>query len=187
MDGFGDAFEPGPPPEPEPSSDGMGVALLALGSLLVALLVVLIFVLLTEDDGTGTAAETSTTQASTTSEQPTTTVPAATTAPPTTAAPTTTSAPSPDVVLPEAATIYNQPVDDAVTLLTAAGLAVDTAGIGCSNSTDPGMVRRVTVGSEQNVQIIYGKPTDTIDDAAASSLLPGDEVTVWTPSSNPCP
>jgi hypothetical protein len=87
------------------------------------------------------------------------------------------------VVLPEVEAIYNQPVDDALQLLSDAHLVVQMAGIGCSYSTSPGLVRRVTVGDDQNERIIYGKVTDRIDEEAADSLSPGDEVTVWTPGS----
>ena len=187
MTGIGNGPGPGPPPPPESTSDRLGLALIALGALIVVLLVVLILMLVTGDDGGDVAANPTITQAPPTSEQATTTTLATTTAPPTTLATTTAPAPVTTVELPSATLIYNQPINDAVILLTGAGLVVDTAGIGCSNSTTPGMVRQVTVGSQRNVMIIYGKPTDTIDEAAAGSLHPGDEVTVWTPSSNPCP
>jgi len=98
-----------------------------------------------------------------------------------------TATTGPPVVLPDSALIYNRPVDDAIALLTSVGLAVELNGIGCSNSTQPGMVRRVTVGSEQNVGIIYGKPSDTFDAGALASLSSGSTVTVWTPTANPCP
>jgi hypothetical protein len=100
-------------------------------------------------------------------------------------APTATT--GPPVVLPDSALIYNRPVDGAIALLASVGLAVELNGIGCSNSTQPGMVRRVTVGSEQNVGIIYGKPSDTFDAGALATLSPGSTVTVWTPTAYPCP
>jgi hypothetical protein len=90
------------------------------------------------------------------------------------------------VVLPAADDIVQQPVDVAVDRLTAAGLGTRVAESGCSNSTDPGFVRQVTVGTELNAHVLFGKSTDEIDSAAAGSLQPGDEVTVWTPTSNPC-
>lgn len=48
-------------------------------------------------------------------------------------------------------------------------------------------MRQVTLGSLENVHILYGKVSDDIDEAAVRALNVGDEVTVWTPSSNPCP
>ena len=59
------------------------------------------------------------------------------------------------------------------------------ATIGCSNSTEPGLVRRVTLGSEQSTHILYDT-IDEIDVAARLALRPGDEVTVWTPTTKPC-
>ena len=91
------------------------------------------------------------------------------------------------VALPAADLIYNQPVDEAMGRLQDAGLVVREADIGCSNSTDAGSVRQVTVGSEKNVHIIYGKYTDDIDEEAVERLMTGDEVTVWFPSMRPCP
>ena len=89
------------------------------------------------------------------------------------------------VVLPADTDIFQQPVDVAVERLKSAGLAVSQATIGCSNSTEPGLVRRVTLGSEQSTHILYDT-IDEIDVAARLALRPGDEVTVWTPTTKPC-
>jgi hypothetical protein len=91
------------------------------------------------------------------------------------------------VILPAAGLIYNQPVGEAANRLSDAGLEVRDADIGCSDSTQPGFVRQVTVGSAKNVHIIYGKATDEVDEVARSGLVAGDQVTVWYPSENPCP
>ena len=90
------------------------------------------------------------------------------------------------VVLPATSEIFQQPVQVATERLRAAGLVVTQGNSGCSNSTQPGMVRQVTRGSELNARILYGKSTDQIDTDAATALRPGDEVTVWTPDRNPC-
>ena len=101
MDGLGEP-ESGPP-EPESSSDWLNVALLVLGGLIAILLVLVLIVLFTGDDGRESVADTSSTEAPSTSQpattsstlDTTTTTQAATsTAAPTTttAAPTTTAA-----------------------------------------------------------------------------------------------
>ncbi len=103
MDGSRNTFEPGPPaPPPGAPPDGMRLTLVLLGTLIAGLLIVLIIVLVAEDDGTGVAADTSSTSAPSASEPTTattstsvTTVASATTAvPPTTVAPPTTAAPA---------------------------------------------------------------------------------------------
>jgi len=91
------------------------------------------------------------------------------------------------VTLPPRDAVYNQLVDEAVKQLEDAGLAVRTEVIGCSNSTQPGFVRQVTVGPNKNEHIIYGKSTDELDQNASESLSRGDEVTVWYPNAYPCP
>lgn len=87
--------------------------------------------------------------------------------------------PSPDL-------IYNQDVAEALMRLEQVGLIPAQADIGCSNSTQPGKVRRVTLGPTKDVHILYGKVTDDIDEAAVKDLRSGDAVTVWTPSTYPC-
>ncbi len=103
-----------------------------------------------------------------------------------TAAPETTATTVAGVVLPDPATVYDQPVEEGIAALEAAGLSVEREPSGCSNSTQPGRIRRVTVGTDFDSGIIYGKAGDEFDLEAAASLRPGDLVTVWTPSSNPC-
>src|SRR5206468_11922733 len=73
-----------------------------------------------------------------------------------TASPSPAAATIPTVTrvnLPGPNLIYNQPVDDAVRRLVTAGLVVRQADIGCSNSTEPGHVRQVTVGPIKNAHI----------------------------------
>lgn len=102
-----------------------------------------------------------------------------------TAAPATTSV-TDVVVLPDPASVFDQPVDEAIGVLEAAGLVVEVDSSGCSNSVEPGRVRRVTAGDDLDVGIVYGKPGDEFDLEAAAALAPGDLVVVWTPSANPC-
>src|SRR5262245_33702476 len=94
--------------------------------------------------------------------------------------------PASNVTLPAAPLVFGHPVDEVVRLLGAAGLAVRQDVSGCSESTDPGAVREVTVGHELGKGIIFGKESDSVDASAASSLKPGDEVTVWTPTKRGC-
>jgi hypothetical protein len=87
--------------------------------------------------------------------------------------------------LPTRDEIYEQPPDVVVARLEAIGLDVATKSSGCSESTPAGLVRQLTLGTELNQRIIYGKSTDAIDEQAATELRPGDLVTVWV-SSGPC-
>lgn len=87
--------------------------------------------------------------------------------------------------LPARDEIYEQPPDVVVARLEALGLDVATKSSGCSESTPAGLVRQLTLGTELNQRIIYGKSTDAVDEQAASKLRSGDLVTVWI-SSGPC-
>jgi hypothetical protein len=67
------------------------------------------------------------------------------------------------LALPAPELIYNQPIGAAVERLRQAGLVVAEDDIGCSNSTEVGQVRQVTLGSVKNIHIVYGKVTDDIE------------------------
>ena len=89
------------------------------------------------------------------------------------------------LVLPPPDEIYQQPPDEAVARLEAVGLEVVVESSGCSESTPAGLVRQLTLGTELNQRILYGKSTDAIDDQAVTDVRPGDLVTVWV-SEGPC-
>jgi hypothetical protein len=89
--------------------------------------------------------------------------------------------------LPPNTDVFQHPLDEIVQLLGSKGLTVSSSVDGCSNSTDPGLVRQVTVGSTLDQKIVYGKEaSDSIDEQLRNQLARGTAVTVWTPSQRPC-
>jgi hypothetical protein len=166
---------PTPPVPPKDTSSGRGRRLAVIVALAAVVLIgiVVVATLRGDDRPTTTASGT------TTSIDPGT---PDSVAPTTGAAATTVPEVQTSVVLPADTDIFQQPVDVAVGLLQSAGLAVSQDTDGCSYSTEPGLVRQVTLGSTFKAHILYGKSDDKIDDAARLAIRPGDEVTVWTPS-----
>jgi TIR domain len=170
---------PTPPDPPQDTSSARGGRL----AVIVALAAVVLIGIVVVATRRGGDSPTTTATGTTTSIDPGTPDSGALTPGP---AATTVPEVQTSVVLPADTDIFQQPVDVAGERLQSAGLAVSQATNGCSNSTEPGFVRRVTLGSDFQAHILYGKSGDEIDDAAVLALRPGDEVTVWTPSTNPC-
>jgi hypothetical protein len=139
--------------------------------------------------GSGASTEGSARPESTTATPSATSAASAGPAPTAGTSPTTAATVAPaaqEVVLPDDADVFSQPVEIATERLEAVGLVVREDTSGCSESTEPGLVRQVTAGRVLNQLIIYGKEGDPFDADARRGLRTGDEVTVWTPSSRGC-